>query len=1028
MYTAALVIGVGGTGRWVLTHLRSRLLADNGRLDGADPSTLGAVKLLGFDIDSQNVYEFAGHSLADSELQYSTPELAEVVHNIRDERDNDPRARYQEIREWISQEDAQAYDLALLNDFMASGAGQMRQWGRLGVVLAQGLYERIRTIVGGLAAGGQVNVFVTGSLCGGTGSATLFDVGAIVHDVLHYVAPGTPRSMCGVFLLPAGMTNTVSAAEFPWLEACAYASLRELDRFQRSSLHNTLKHNGREITLRTRLFSPCFLLDGVREQIGNTVQDVINTQANLGVDAAMGDFIYSYLNPASGRRLESDAPNAVTHTGGNHPFKYSKFGVHTLWSPLPLVQRALAIDDALEVLDTLMAPAAQKGSAGLIATPEISFDGKSGKRTVFNAQVFQATGAYLGKQAARAPRWPEILPWLLPADPQQKPKIPSKPDFTYEFPNIRRVKTPYENATVKERVDRLYHRHLDEIRGLTGEHRGPLIRDFRTYLLVQCQRIANEPSRRGGLARARAALVEMETAARALRERFTRLNEIEAQAGRLSALRLSYADARTALDSSSARRDASNQKELFEATSRLIDAELDAQTRSALIEFMEELERIIATVCDEEINTWQWKLEELNAFTRQASSELDRIWAEHKAVVVRTVLLDRHSGLEREVRQKLTEQILDRVPQDQRSTITSPATAFAEEQTNWTVTLHPHRGTETIMLRGPWRLESGRRIELVDLIAALEAQYAFVLETPFGKALDHSAKSVESLASELRDKSSLLASVAQEAKRPPDPLPIDDIELFGPWGDGTPAMSLLRTELVSRGVPAAAFDDVLSLGAGDPEAARGVPLNQSLWALRSYHGVSIDGFGKTDGLRRRYLELRGGEKPLHIFPEERAAVLLEKEMHELVRNGELSWDGGLLGPEAASLAKGRRLLRQVVLVLASNMLRWVYDRVDDIGEWRLYRTETTPLVVARGSKASMLIPTLLEHASDPSPMNQRVVEAMDLAAKAAQQHHDDNTTAAIEHIAAGNVAKFGLDGLSDDVALMLRITAAALLR
>ncbi|WP_228540645.1 tubulin-like doman-containing protein [Nocardia sp. XZ_19_369] len=1020
MYTAALVIGVGGTGRWVLTHLRSRLLAD-GRLAGADPAALDAVKLLGFDIDSQNVYEFAGHSLAESEVQYSTPELADVIHNIRDNRDNDHNARYQEIREWISQEDAEAYDLALLNDFMDSGAGQMRQWGRLGVVLAQGLYERIRTIVGTLAKGGRVDVFVTGSLCGGTGSATLFDVAAIVHDVLQYVAPDT-RNVSGVFLLPAGLTSTVSSAEFPWLEACAYASLRELDRFQRGSLHNTLKHNGREIVLRNRLFSTCYLLDGVREQVGGTVQDVINTQADHGVDAAMGDLIYSYLNPASGSRLNSDAGNDVSHMGGNHPFKYSKFGVHTLWSPLPLVQRSLVIDDALAVLDALTAPTAQAINTGLVATPETSFEGKDGKRTVFNAQVFQA----IGQRAVRAPRWSEVLPWLLPADPKQKPKTPAKPDFAHEFPNIRRFRTPYENATVKPRVDDLLRRHLDEIRDLSADHRAPLIRDFRTYLLVQCQRITNEPSRKGGLARARGALVEMETAARTLRERFTSLNEEEAKAGRLATLRLNYADARTALDNNSIRRDAANQRELFEAAYRLIDAELDAQTRSVLIELMEELERTITNVCDDEISTWQQTLEELSAEARQASSELDRIWAEHKAVVVRTVLLNRHSGLEREVRQQLTEQIVARVPRGRRSMITSPAAAFVEEQTSWSVAPDPLSGTETITLRGPWRREG--RIELTDLITALEAQYALVLQTPFGKAVEHAAQSVESLAAELRDKSGMLASGAQEATRPPHPLPIEDIEVFGPWGDGTPATNLLRRELVSRGIPATAFEDVLSLRAADPDAARDVPLNQNLWALRTYHGVSIDGFGKTDGLRRRYLELRGGEKPLHIFPEEQAAVVLEKEIHELIRSGEMSWDGGLLGPEAASLAKGRRLLRQVVLVLAGDSLKWVYDRVDDVGEWSLDRAGAASLVVARGPKAAILIPTLLQHTNDSSPMSQRVVEAMDLAARAAQHHEDADTTAAIEHIAAGKVAKFGLDGLSDDVALMLRISATALLR
>src|SRR5262249_21764168 len=146
----------------------------------------------------------------------STPEIADIIRNIRDVPDGDNRARYHDVREWISRSEAESYDLALLNEFMETGAGQLRQWGRLGIVRAKGFYARVRTVIGSLAAQGPVNVFVTGSLCGGTGSATIFDAAAIVHDVLQTVAQNIQSRIIGVFLLPAGMTHDVDPKEFHW--------------------------------------------------------------------------------------------------------------------------------------------------------------------------------------------------------------------------------------------------------------------------------------------------------------------------------------------------------------------------------------------------------------------------------------------------------------------------------------------------------------------------------------------------------------------------------------------------------------------------------------------------------------------------------------------------------------------------------------------------------------------------------------------------------------------------------------------
>ena len=1027
MYNSAVVIGVGGTGRWVLTQLRARILATPGRLPGQPAESLGAVRLIGFDIDSQNAYEFAGHTLSESELVYSTPEIADVIKNIRDVPGGDPRARYQEVREWISKSEAESYDLALLNDFMEDGAGQMRQWGRLGVVLAKGLYDRIRTSVGDLAMGGQVNVYVTGSLCGGTGSATLFDTAAIVHDVLRQVAPGTPARMIGVFLLPAGMTHDVNPAEFPWLEACAFASMRELDRFQRATSRNQIKHDGREITLDKRLFDLCYLLDGVREQQGGVVQDVINTKASLGVDPAMADLIFGYLNPASAQTLDADATNAVSHVGGSHPFKYSKFGTYTLWSPLPLVQRSLAIDDAVDVLAALTDQSVVGEVPSLVSTPELTYDDAGQKRTVFNAQVFLAARRYLSDRNARTPRAAEILPWLLPANPQAKPKIPAKPDYANrEFPDIKKVRTPYENPEVKQRVEKLLNEHLADIRHLTEAHRREVLADFRTYLLVQCRRIATEPALRAGLARSRAALVEIETVASNLRQRFTQLNEMEAKSGRLTELRLSYRNAQTAMDDNNRWDDAFEQRDLFEAANRLMEAELDAQTRATLIDLMEQLSKTIADVRDSEIYGWQRTLENLTAQTQQASAELDRVWAEHKSVVVRRVLLDRHSGLETAARQRLTDKTLEQLPADRRATIPSTAAAFVEQQLSWVVGRKPGGDHDTLMLRGPWNA-AHPEIEINDLLGALETAYAFVLDTPFGEAVEHSSVPTAELASDIRLKTSLLTSSAPEPGAPPKPLPIQNVLLFGSWGDGSAGTTQLKNDLAAQGFDGGGFTDTLQLTAADAVAAQGVALNQHLWILRTQHGASINGFGKTDSLRERYLSLRGDGKPLHIFPEEQAASLIEEQIQVLIGSGELSGVPGLLGPEGVGLAREGRILRQVALLIASQRLSWQFDTIDQEGKWQLLDAESASIRVVSGKSSDGLLPGLLDHASrQREPASRRILEALDAAARE-EGGLTDASREMLVRIAAGTSDQVGVADQSSEARLLLGLSSRSLL-
>ncbi|MGH8895652.1 MAG: tubulin-like doman-containing protein [Egibacteraceae bacterium] len=576
MYKAALVLGVGGTGRWALTNLRARLLGSLGASESQHQERLGSVYLLGFDVDQKNTYEFSGHRLRDSEVNLSTPEIGPVIANLREFSDDHPRARYRQFREWISQADAQSYELALLNEYLEDGSGQMRQWGRLAVLLQPEFFTRIRVVMGELAKGGSIEVYVVGSLCGGTGSAAFFDAAMAVHAVRKDVAPGVPIRMIGAFALPAGFTRDVRGEEFAWLEACSFAAMRELDRFQRAPATVRVRTDSDIFALEHRLFDVCYLIEGIREDGRAGGQDLINSPARQGVHAALADLLYSHLHPGSSGRLDPLYPNVVTHLGGPHTYKFSKFGSYSVIVPDNLILRSLALKDAQALIEALLAPA-EGEVVRLAAEPNIIFDDEAGKnRKAFNATVFGAVERYLGqRRGERAPRGSETLEWLTPADSNSGLTPPRRPDFLSEFPDITRVRTPYLNREVKERVDSRVTSYLDEVRTFIDRSRPVLLRSFRLYLLAQAVNIASNPTSQGGLARSRVALSKLDTDTRELRQHLQQL--FQAQARKRDQAKQAYNDAQEAMGRNRRWDDALQQRGLFEAAERHLEAQVQVE-------------------------------------------------------------------------------------------------------------------------------------------------------------------------------------------------------------------------------------------------------------------------------------------------------------------------------------------------------------------------------------------------------------------------------------------------------------------
>lgn len=1031
MYKAALLLGVGGTGRWALTHVRARLLGSVGAAQDERQDTLGSVYLLGFDVDQKNTYEFSGHRLESSELHLSTPGIGAVITNLCDFSDDHPRARYHQFREWMSQADAKSYDLALLNEYLEDGSGQMRQWGRLAVLLQTEFFTRVRDIVGELAKRGSIEVYVVGSLCGGTGSAAFFDAAMTVHAVHQKVAPGVPIRMIGAFALPAGFGKDVRQKEFAWLEACSFAAMRELDRFQRAPSTVRITTEGDVLGLKNRLFDVCYLIDGIREDGRAGGQALINSPARHGIHAALADLLYSHLHPGSSGPLDSRYVNVATHLGGSHTYKFSKFGTYSVVVPDKLILRSLALEDAQAVIEALLAPA-EGEIASLAATPHVIFDDEAGNnRKAFNAKVFGTVERYLGqRRRERAPRVSEILEWLTPADwDNAKQRLPRRPDFLRDFPDITRLRTPYPNREVKERVDSRVTSYIHEVRRFTDQSRPVILRSFRLCLLAQAVRIASNPTSRGGLARSRVALLKMAEEARELRQRLQQL--FETRAGKRGQASEAYNNAQESMGRNRRWDDALQQRGLFEAADRHLEAEVEAAASAALDNLLDNVLNTINDVLSSEVQGWERALQRLANDLKEATTDaLDRCWNEQQSILVRRVVPERHSRLEERLRRHIVETLRQRTP-DTAIDVESHAEPLVRA-VHWVVGFDQERGKDTMKIAGLLPAES---LQLTDLLAHLEQQYASAADIGIGDVLDLASSDsptfISDLAAEIKAKSTLLASGAPEPTASPAQLPIPHTFLFGPWGSSQRSIRELRQALIDQGFNEADFNDTLMIATSNPAGVIGVPLKQAIWVLRTYHGVSLAGYGTTEALEDRYLQLRNGKKPLHIFPEERAASEKEAKIHALARAGRLHSHVHLLDTQAVLLAGHERLMRNILLLVIAKKLTWKFDHLEQSGQWML-RTNGQDYMVAHGSQPEILLDALVQLAladTDPlgGPAKIALQEAVDKAAREVTYPYLPHVTARLKMLindGSSGVLPLNLDPANE---LLVRVLAFELL-
>ena len=365
MARPGLFLGLGGTGRWVLTYVKKYLLETN---QGQLPPEVHLV-----------AYDTIGSAAAEQDVKVGNVTLdardGEFIFlggNIERLVKETADGRHPHLQSWLQANHyigslpAAAYDLS-------EGAGQMRPFGRMGVF--QDLIARHNSKIWGSLSSAitglrsrvdprrPLSISVIASLAGGTGAGMFIDIAHIAR-VIAESEVGENFSVRAFLLLPRAF-NVIPGGDGPNMRARAFAAMRELSRFMtvfgNRSYPMIYSPNDQSLSqpATKRIFDMCYLIDAQRDW--NTL---VNEDPTEGVYPSIADAIQAILDEECGGQLTQHIQNIHQieqaernrdEDARNVAF-YSALGTYTLFLPVHEITQAGAYRFALEFLQQLVAP------------------------------------------------------------------------------------------------------------------------------------------------------------------------------------------------------------------------------------------------------------------------------------------------------------------------------------------------------------------------------------------------------------------------------------------------------------------------------------------------------------------------------------------------------------------------------------------------------------------------------------------------------------------------------------------------
>jgi len=375
-FRPTVVIGLGGSGKWLIAHLKRALMEKNEgevpkevfllSIDLSKPSDERPMAMVSV-FDPKNYAKkgvYADDQKTPTEFLDISGLWAEPILDILRKKRGRQNPATPLIAKWLDKEDAGRYNLSLTDLHNRGGAGQKRQGSRVALFLnverlwriLQDGVTRVREFINATQPAQQeaqkVNFFVFSSLAGGTGCGIFLDIFYLLYQAIRRAGlderPGV--NIFGIFVLPRAYERV--SKETARMNANCYAAFREMQTtlFQAGyPISYTTSPDLRDIQKvepEARILSFCYLVDGYN--LGNI------HPFQEGVVPMVADFIFSHIiaPPHSGY------PNLLAGIEGRtrdmedittSPL-YSTFGIYSYIFPVEEVIQTLAHKLALEVL------------------------------------------------------------------------------------------------------------------------------------------------------------------------------------------------------------------------------------------------------------------------------------------------------------------------------------------------------------------------------------------------------------------------------------------------------------------------------------------------------------------------------------------------------------------------------------------------------------------------------------------------------------------------------------------------------
>ncbi len=201
---------------------------------------------------------------------------------------------------------------------------------------------------------GQISIFLTASIVGGTGNGMILDLAAMVRDIFKDHWP-KPR-IYGILVLPSAFKRVVSNKN---ARANAYAALKEIDYFMSGATFSAKYPFGNKVDIADRLFDDgmLYLLD-VENMAGNSLQ------GRDQVQDLTGQFISTFISSVVGGAIEERTVNDSTRASIYLPKDdksqrkacYNSFGISRVIYPVPELKEIGYRVTAVKMIDSFIKP------------------------------------------------------------------------------------------------------------------------------------------------------------------------------------------------------------------------------------------------------------------------------------------------------------------------------------------------------------------------------------------------------------------------------------------------------------------------------------------------------------------------------------------------------------------------------------------------------------------------------------------------------------------------------------------------